>query len=627
MRRRRQYTYFTKIDLWMQFYSFELDEPSKKLCTIVTPFGVYQYNRLPMGCKVSPDLAQFYIEQALKGLDVEVYIDDCGIWTNGTFEEHLALVDKVLERLAANGFKCNPLKCEWAVQETDFLGYWMPPTGIRPWRKKVDAILKMDKPQNVSQLRTFLGAVNFYRTMWIRRSHVLAPLNLLLSRLTNAKSMDAWDASCDNAFREMKAILLHDIELAYYDPNLPVDIYTDASDYQMGAAIFQNGSISAYWSKRLTSAQLNYSTMEKGLLAVVYCFKEFHDLFLGAKCTVYTDHRNLTFKTLNAQRVLRWRLFLDQYDVTFKYVPGPDNVLADCFSRVPRMAPPTDGKRIAISGKEVDFAALKTQEAEDDIFWEDAMMADILGHLPDSLAEESHLNVPATAEMQCPVSLSRIAQHQQTDQLLMHHHLQNQAKFPIKTINGEALICYSPTNSPNDWRICIPQALIQDTLRWYHLVLVGTDRLYSTIKRRFYLPNLRNLCNTLVCDACQPFKLPGRGYGHLATREVKLVSWDTVCVDLIGPWQIQVNGQVVKYQALTCIDPVTNLVEMIRIKDKSNVWLSRYPRPNNCIYDNGTEITGWMFRDLGSSRYQAMSYHCQESSVQRHLRTHASNSC
>jgi hypothetical protein len=108
-----------------------------------------------------------------------------------------------------------------------------------------------------------------------------------------------------------------------------------------------------------------------------------------------------------------------------------------------------------------------------------------------------------------------------------------------------------------------------------------------------------------VCDACQPFKLPGRGYGHLATREVKLVSWDTVCVDLIGPWQIQVNGQVVKYQALTCIDPVTNLVEMIRIKDKSNVWLSRYPRPNNCIYDNGTEITGWMFRDLGSSRYQA----------------------
>jgi hypothetical protein len=131
-----------------------------------------------MGCKVSPDLAQFYIEQALKGLDVEVYIDDCGIWTKGTFEEHLALVDKVLERLAANGFKCNPLKCEWAVQETDFLGYWMTPTGIRPWRKKVDAILKMDKPQNVSQLRTFLGAVNFYRTMWIRRSHVLAPLNL-----------------------------------------------------------------------------------------------------------------------------------------------------------------------------------------------------------------------------------------------------------------------------------------------------------------------------------------------------------------------------------------------------------------------------------------------------------------
>ena len=87
-----------------------------------------------MGVKVSPDIAQQYITQILhdvlrgdKGHDVVVYIDDCGIWTTGDYDDHINLVDKVLQRLAANGMKCNPRKCDWAVKETDFLGYWMTP--------------------------------------------------------------------------------------------------------------------------------------------------------------------------------------------------------------------------------------------------------------------------------------------------------------------------------------------------------------------------------------------------------------------------------------------------------------------------------------------------------------------
>ena len=129
-----------------------------------------------MGCKASGDIAQSIITKIMESLDVEAYIDDCGLFSNGNFEEHLNLVDKVLGRLVENGMKCNPLKCDWAVQETDFLGHWMTPTSFKPMRSKVDAILKMGRPTNVTQVRSFVGAVNFYRSLWPRRAHVLAPL-------------------------------------------------------------------------------------------------------------------------------------------------------------------------------------------------------------------------------------------------------------------------------------------------------------------------------------------------------------------------------------------------------------------------------------------------------------------
>ena len=378
MNKRGKYTHFTKIDLSMQYYCFELDDASKKLCTIVTPYGCYEYQRLPMGVKVSPDVAQQLMEDILQDTDCTVYIDDIGIWTNGSFDVHMKTIDKILDRLNQNGLKCNPLKCDWAVQETDFLGYWMTPTAVKPWRKKIEAILHMDRPRTVTQVKSFLGAVGYYRDMWPRRSHVLAPLfditgtpktpqpAAIKGKQRKAPSAFTWGPAQDKAFQEMKAMVAADALNTYPDLNKPFELYTDASDLQLGAAILQDGKPIAYWSKKLSDAQKNYTTMEKELLAIVLCCKEYRKMLLGGVINVYTDHKNLTFRTLSVQRVLRWRLFLEEFGVNLTYVEGKKNVLADAFSRLPRMDPPTVGKKEAIgNGTLIDFLKLEVPKQDE----------------------------------------------------------------------------------------------------------------------------------------------------------------------------------------------------------------------------------------------------------------------
>jgi hypothetical protein len=332
LKHRNGYKYFTKLGISMQYYTFQLDEKSSDLCTITTPFGNYRYNCLPMGIKQLPDIAQQIMEDLFRFFNgLEVYIDYIGIFSN-SWEEHVASLEKVLSTLQDNNFTVNQLKCEWwAVQETDWLGYWLTPTGLRPRKKKIQAILAIQRPKTFKELRSFIGAVTIYRDMFPKHSHRLAP-----STSQDGQQNIKWTPECESSFNAIKAMLSKDASLPYPDHNKPFHIYTDASDYQLGSVIMQDGKPVAFSSRKLNSAQQKYTTGEKELLSIVETLREYHTMLFGCpELHIYTDHKNLTFQNLQTQCVLHWHLFIEEYSPTFHYIQGKDNSVADALSRLP----------------------------------------------------------------------------------------------------------------------------------------------------------------------------------------------------------------------------------------------------------------------------------------------------
>lgn len=334
---------FSKIDLTSAYQQILLDKSSQELTTISTHMGLFKYIRCPYGINTLPAIFQRAIESVVGSMKgVGVFLDDISV-AGTDAKDHLNKLREVLKRLSDAGLTVNKNKCEFFKKEVEYMGYIISKDGLRVSNKKTDAILQVKNPETVTQLKSFLGMVEYYRRCLPKLSELVSPLYVLLQK----DQKWYWNDKLSAIITQVKKMLVSSETLVHYKAEIPVQLTVDASDYGLGANlshVFENGLVKpiAFASRTLKEAEKNYSQIHKEALAIYWGVKHFHQYVCGREFILQTDAKPLTsifgskagIPQMAANKLQRYALFLSGYDFKIKYINTKVNP-ADCLSRMP----------------------------------------------------------------------------------------------------------------------------------------------------------------------------------------------------------------------------------------------------------------------------------------------------
>lgn len=597
--------FMTSLDLTAGYHQVPMHPDSIEKTAFITNKAIYAFKKMPFGLSGAPATFQRLMDTILRdliGSNVFVYLDDILI-VSETFEEHMAHLKQVFNRIQKAGMTIKLDKCAFAREELKYLGYNITPQGIKADSSKFEAIRDMPPPKIAKQLASFLGLVGWYQKFIPAYATICEPLYALKRKRVRY----VWSSEAQEAFDKLKTILTSErIILTTPNYNKQLEVWTDASAVGIGAVLAQEGRPIAYASRSLKQAERNYGICDREALAVIYALEKFRPYFSGLPIKVITDHSALTKLTTGrnlSPRLIRWALRLAEFNIEIEHREGKQNAVADGLSRIP-LESQMEEKEDKIQCCMITSTVLENVENFKEEQKNDPDLGLVYQFLrdPDTVPEGNHA-------------------------------LCVQRSQDFRLIDG--LLFYKrKLNSQSELRVYIPQSLRKEILREHHdnplAGHLGVKKTLGRLKEVCYFPQMKKIVNNYVtsCDTCQKYNyrniLPA---GKLIPIKVKK-PLEMVGIDLIGPYPAS-NPDRYRY-VLVITDYFSKWSEFIPLKKASaqavtkafiENFVTRYGAPIQAVSDNGVQFVSLIFEEmcqqLGIKHLRTVNYRPQSNQAER----------
>lgn len=565
---------FSTLDLKAGYWQVEMVEECKAYTAFTCgPLGFYECNTMPFGATNAPATFQRLMENVLGELNMSwcmVYLDDIIIFST-TPEQHLERLEAVFQKLAKAGLKLKPSKCSFFKKEIAYLGHVVSKEGVSTCSKKVEAVKNWPTPTTVSDVRSFLGFVGFYRRFIKDFSKTAEPIRQLMqglesqSKRTAKKTPVMWGEDQAVAFQKLKDCLCSAPVLAYPDYTLPFVVHTDSSTSGLGAILYQvqdgHKRVVSYASRSVSKAESNYPAHKLEFLALKWAITDkFHDYLYGPNTfDVFTDNNPLTYVLTTAKLDAcgqRWVARLANYSFNLHYKAGSANIDADALSRIPwPRVLKTDDSTDADSVPFLSSATVNAIICSTDYSYGlvETLTYD-MGVIPTALMGKSSVQemLPVQwrqkqlADKHLKVIIKLLESNQLNSRRIQRQDSREvkqliRIKKHLKLSDG---VLYRKVFSDNTaakevlWQLVMPTSLKDRALQGCHdhVGHQGRERTLCLLKERFYWPGMHGDCVAYVssCKRClrrkaHPQVAPLQPI--LVSQPLELVHMDYLCIE------------------------------------------------------------------------------------------------